>query len=229
LQAISPHCIALAFQQNCLLEIDCTDFSKGKSVQAHSAPELDINNLLRYTSIRTVAPISLGIQPLNGKERGSMATNSLIGYQTPGGAVSFIWCKQDGGLARVGSLLASAYTDLGRLMVLMELGDLLALGPAPGTAHPQPPRGTASTATFRKWYAAYGAETTALHRDCGAALRQKRSAPDAESFRHSVEDHEHAYLLTADRGWLWSDHRGPWMGLAQALDDVGSASAASAA
>jgi hypothetical protein len=148
-----------------------------------------------------------------------MATHSLIGNLNPNGSVSFIWCKHDGGLHRVGKHLAQCYDTPDKLAALMKLGDLLALGPDIGTKHPKPPSGVAS-GKFEKWQEDYGALTTAMHRDVGYALKAPRVSRNVEAFLAAHESQEHAYLLDPEEGWLYCNDKKNLAPLSAALLDA---------
>lgn len=65
-----------------------------------------------------------------------MATRSGIGIHEPDGTVSGIYCHWDGGPEHVGRLLATHYTDPGKIRELISNGACSSLGADIGERHP---------------------------------------------------------------------------------------------
>lgn len=64
-----------------------------------------------------------------------MSTHSRIGLQHPDTTITSIYCHWDGFPTHVGRILTEHYSDEGRIMALLALGNLSELGPEIGEAH----------------------------------------------------------------------------------------------
>ncbi len=129
-----------------------------------------------------------------------MSTNAVIGMQDHDGSVKSIYLHWDGYPSHAGAVLIEHYTDINKVDMLINLGDISFLGPEV-TEAPKEVLGTNEAYNF----------TSAYHRDKGEQLNPPRIFATDYLWMKDAIDHtsaEYGYLFTAE-GWVYYDLHQP--------------------
>ena len=131
-----------------------------------------------------------------------MATRSAIGLVEYDGTVTGIYCHWDGYLEQVGRKLFENYTDLEKVVELLELGDLSSLGKEIGHKHPFSPS-YASEMTYEEYYRDYGHMCVSYSRDrdddCPALVFE-----DINEFKQYYPECDFLYMFDGI-SWTYAD------------------------
>lgn len=129
-----------------------------------------------------------------------MATRSTIGYRTPEGRIVAVYCHWDGYPSNNGRILSESYTDIAKIVELINGGGISSLQAEVGVKHSFSRMDT--TMSAEDYEAAYGNMTTFYARDRGEDL-DIRIYNDAREFVAAGE--EYNYLFNGIE-WLVNDH-----------------------
>lgn len=129
-----------------------------------------------------------------------MATRSTIGYRTPEGRIVAVYCHWDGYPSNNGRILSESYTDIAKIVELINGGGISSLQAEVGVKHSFSRMDT--TMSAKDYEAAYGNMTTFYARDRGEDL-DIRIYNDAREFVAAGE--EYNYLFNGIE-WLVNDH-----------------------
>jgi hypothetical protein len=129
-----------------------------------------------------------------------MSTNAVIGMQHHDGSVKSIYLHWDGYPSHAGAVLIEHYTDINKVDMLINLGDISFLGPEVTEA----PKEVLETDERYNY-------TCANHRDKGGALNPPSIFATDYLWVKDAIDHtsaEYGYLFT-DEGWVYYDLHQP--------------------
>lgn len=135
-----------------------------------------------------------------------MATRSAIGFLEYDGSVTGIYCHWDGYLEGVGTTLTQYYTDIDKVLKLIDMGDVSSLDKEIGVQHPFSRFST--DFSQEKWDDLYGDMTTFYTRDRGEDT-PARDFPDAKAFRSFYGDAEFFYLFDGNE-WTYAARGMPY-------------------
>jgi hypothetical protein len=135
-----------------------------------------------------------------------MATRSAIGFLEYDGSVTGIYCHWDGYLEGVGATLTQYYTDIDKVLKLIDMGDVSSLDKEIGVQHPFSRFST--DFSQEKWDDLYGDMTTFYTRDRGEDT-PARDFPDAKAFRSFYGDAEFFYLFDG-KEWTYAARGMPY-------------------
>jgi len=135
-----------------------------------------------------------------------MATRSAIGFLEYDGSVTGIYCHFDGYLEGVGQMLVTHYNDTYKVLDLLELGDLSAIGEEIGEKHPFSHFGSdLSDAQYDKLY---GKMCRSYARDRGENCPAKDFV-SAREFRSHYRDCDYFYLYDG-KEWTYATRGMPY-------------------
>jgi hypothetical protein len=135
-----------------------------------------------------------------------MATRSAIGFLEYDGSVTGIYCHWDGYLEGVGATLTQYYTDIDKVLKLIDMGDVSSLDKEIGAQHPFSRFST--DLSQEDWDAKFGDMTTFYTRDRGEDT-PARDFPDAKAFRSFYGDAEFFYLFDGNE-WTYATRGMPY-------------------
>jgi hypothetical protein len=135
-----------------------------------------------------------------------MATRSAIGFLEYDGSVTGIYCHWDGYLEGVGATLTKYYTDIDKVLKLIDMGDVSSLDKEIGVQHPFSRFST--DFSQEKWDDLYGDMTTFYTRDRGEDA-PARDFADAKAFRSNYGDAEFFYLFDGNE-WTYATRGMPY-------------------
>lgn len=135
-----------------------------------------------------------------------MATRSAIGFLEYDGSVTGIYCHWDGYLEGVGATLAQYYTDIDKVLKLIDMGDVSSLDKEIGVQHPFSRFST--DFSQEKWDDLYGDMTTFYTRDRGEKCPAKDFV-SAREFRSHYSDCDYFYLFDGNE-WTFAKRGMPY-------------------